>query len=131
MLFDEEQQCLVCGNKTIKRWKIETKERLADASHEGTIVDVLYNAAFDEIVSADDCGNLCVWYLDSGKLRTRFGRLHGDKMLTAMTLDIHARRLLTTTDDGICYVDHHSLLYHCLIALCASYRCGIVPMAPI
>ena len=120
MLFDEDLQCLVCGHKTIKRWKFETKERFADASHEGVIVDVLYNATFDEIVSADDCGNLCVWYIDSGKLRTRFGRLHGDKILTAMTLDIHARRLLTTTDDGICYVDHHLFRSRHLIDLCSA-----------
>lgn len=52
-----------------------------------------------QVVSGDHQSNVCVWEVDSGRMRFRFG---GDQeKITAMTFDKTGRRLLTGSVSGV------------------------------
>mmetsp|Transcript_61954 Transcript_61954/g.195819 ORF Transcript_61954/g.195819 Transcript_61954/m.195819 type:complete len:195 (-) Transcript_61954:1152-1736(-) len=53
-----------------------------------------------EVVSGDEVGSVCVWDLETGRMRFRFTKTHGDIKMTAMSFDKHKRRLITGGHDG-------------------------------
>jgi WD40 repeat protein len=75
-------------------------EEAVETAHGFPIVATLYNDAFDQIVSADEGGSVCVWSSDVVSRQFRFAQAHGTDALTAACFDTSYRRLCTGSETG-------------------------------
>lgn len=55
-----------------------------------------------QAVSTDHAGNVCVWHVPSGRLRSSFGNTHGGCRISAATFDSNHRRLITGRAGTVC-----------------------------
>ena len=59
------------GNTRLKAWKLQTVAASGQVSHGFPVSQVLYNKVFEDAVSGDTCGTVCVWNTLTGALRFR------------------------------------------------------------
>ena len=61
----------------------------------------LFNLAFEQVVSGDDCGMVSIWDIETGAIVQKFGPAHGEgNKITAGVFDSTQRRLITAGSDG-------------------------------
>ncbi|CAK0806541.1 unnamed protein product, partial [Prorocentrum cordatum] len=100
MAFDEEASNLLMCSSALNVLPLHMKAE-ASRTHVAPIVGVLYNDVFQQIISGDSIGSICVWDARTGTLQFDFKRAHRDSKLTCMTFDESKRRLYTGGEDGI------------------------------
>ncbi|KAG1663156.1 hypothetical protein FOA52_006053 [Chlamydomonas sp. UWO 241] len=99
MAFDCKRKRLITANLAPKVWTAEDTTT-TNSAHQKPVAKVLFNALFNEAVSADHAGTVSVWHVPTGKLRFRFYEAHGEAKITAMAFDLTQRRLLTGSENG-------------------------------
>ena len=72
LLYDGTRGRLVTGNTRLKAWRLETAGAAGGVGgHCCAVCQVLYNATFGDVVSADRGGTVCIWNAATGALRFR------------------------------------------------------------
>lgn len=99
MLYDAGRRALVTGNTKLKRWPLRSTVAVGNA-HTHPVTRVMFNPMFMEAVSGDHAGTVCVWHVETGRLRFRFSGTHGSNRISAMAFDNNFRRLITGSDKG-------------------------------
>ena len=95
---------LLCGSVPfiyISKEKVDVGPR----SHTYPVLRALYNRSFNQIISADLHGCVTVWDLDTGLQVYRFNT---GLQITAITFDIHERRVVMGTHTGGLYIYNFS-----------------------
>eukprot|EP00899_Mesostigma_viride_P013723 jgi/Mesvir1/22351/Mv03617-RA.1 len=101
MLYDPNKAWLVTGTTHLRVWPLRSRQNDAEGLvHKDPLAGALYNQNFDQVVSGDHGGMVCVWEVTNGALCFRFGNAHGNAKITAMAFDTHGRRLLTGSHAG-------------------------------
>jgi WD40 repeat protein len=71
VLFDSERSQMVSANQSLMRWPMEVLEGSGVHGHASPVIQVLFNALFDDAISGDQSGTVCVWNVNTGRLRFR------------------------------------------------------------
>lgn len=100
MAFDEEASSLLMCSSALNVLPLHMKAETS-RTHVAPIVGVLYNDVFQQVISGDSLGSVCVWDARTGKLQFDFKRAHRDSKLTCMAFDESKRRLYTGGEDGL------------------------------
>ncbi len=100
IIFDPTGPSLIATSNRPHVWQVDTTREIVQGAHNAPVAQVLFNAAFDVVVTADSSGSVFVWdYLD-GHLVFRYSNAHGNSKLSCICLDGTCRRLLTGGADG-------------------------------
>lgn len=99
MAFDPELPGLVMCSNTLNLLPMSVKVETS-RTHTAPIVSAIFNDVFNQIISGDSLGTVCVWDVRTGGLDFEFRRAHGDHKLTCMVLDVSKRRMFTAAEDG-------------------------------
>ena len=100
MMYDDKRRSIVAASVQPKSWKLITKSRTTSAAHSHPCVAALFNDQFQQVVTADQAGTVCVWDAHTGEIDFRFQNTHGGGKLTAAGFDGGKRRLITGGGDG-------------------------------
>lgn len=71
LLYDGARGHAVAGNTRLKAWRLEAVEASGVGAHGHPVSAVVYNRVFEDVVSADRAGTVCVWNARTGALRFR------------------------------------------------------------
>ena len=71
LLYDAARGHVVTGNTRLKAWRLEAVEASGVGAHGYPVSQVVYNRVFEDAVSADRAGTVCVWNTRTGALRFR------------------------------------------------------------
>jgi WD40 repeat protein len=100
MLYDPKRRTLVAASVQPKAWRLISKDRTSAAGHSHPCVAAMFNAHFQQVVTADQAGCVCAWDVHTGEVDFRFQQAHGAHKLTAAGFDGGGRRLITGGSDG-------------------------------
>lgn len=100
MAFDEEASNLLMCSSVLNVLPLHMKAETSK-THVAPIVGVLYNDVFQQIISGDSLGSVCVWDARTGKLQFDFKSADRESKLTCMAFDESKRRLYTGGEDGV------------------------------
>ncbi|PIK52460.1 putative WD repeat-containing protein on Y chromosome [Apostichopus japonicus] len=118
MFFHEEKNRLFVSfnnQLTMMEMKPEVKGRIL--SHEKPVTCVLYNSAFDQVISSCQGSTVNIWLLATGQKVKQFLNCHGNHEITTMSLDHTGTRLLTASTDGLVKIwDFNGHCHHILNA---------------
>ncbi|XP_071826720.1 cilia- and flagella-associated protein 337-like isoform X2 [Apostichopus japonicus] len=118
MFFHEEKNRLFVSfnnQLTMMEMKPEVKGRIL--SHERPVTCVLYNSAFDQVISSCQGSTVNIWLLATGQKVKQFLNCHGNHEITTMSLDHTGTRLLTASTDGLVKIwDFNGHCHHILNA---------------
>ena len=110
MMWDGARRALITTNTRLRQWPIRFSISEGTSAHEKPVSSCLFNRKFEEALSGDHAGMICVWDPRTGNMRSRFNRAHGDDKITAMAFDGFERRLITGSDTGDIRVWNYSRL---------------------
>lgn len=108
MLYDKKRRALVAASVQPKTWRLVSRDSTTAAGHTHPCVDAIFNPNYDQVVTADESGCVCVWNARTGAIDFRFTDAHKDNKLTAMAFDATGRRLITGCSDGTLRVWNYS-----------------------
>eukprot|EP00931_Biecheleriopsis_adriatica_P049577 TRINITY_DN28689_c0_g2_i1.p1 TRINITY_DN28689_c0_g2~~TRINITY_DN28689_c0_g2_i1.p1 ORF type:complete len:1101 (-),score=248.22 TRINITY_DN28689_c0_g2_i1:96-3398(-) len=99
MAFDEEGPALIMCSSLVNVLPVSVKVETS-RTHLAPIIGALYNDVFNQVISGDNTGTVCVWDIQTGKLEFEFRRAHQDHKMTCMAFDESKRCLYTGAEDG-------------------------------
>lgn len=73
VLYDGRRSQLVTACLAPARWPLRQLEGSGSRGHAAAVTAVLYNRNFADAVSGDRVGTVCVWDMQTGRLRFRCG----------------------------------------------------------
>jgi len=102
LIYDQAHGCLVSCAVKPRTWPMQKRLRpdYQTKSHKFPVCSALFNHNFNQIVSGDDDGVVCVWDSQTGELVFRFQDTHSGERVSAMAFDWGGRRLITGGSDG-------------------------------
>ncbi|KAL0019122.1 hypothetical protein WJX79_001934 [Trebouxia sp. C0005] len=101
LMYDPQQKQLLSGSVLPKAWRaIHLKPDSSLRRHAHPVCQLAYNSVYQEAISADESGLICVWKVSTGALRVRWARAHDDARITSMAFDLNFRRLITGCENG-------------------------------
>ncbi|CAL8105784.1 unnamed protein product [Calicophoron daubneyi] len=117
MLFHEDRLRLFLtfnNSLTVLEMKVKVRDRVF--SHEKPLVGAIFNAAFNQVVSACQGGTICFWLVDTGQRVKTISRSHNDAELTCLVPDPVESRFYTGSTDGTIKIwDMNGYCHHTLI----------------
>jgi WD40 repeat protein len=71
LVFNSARGHVVTGNTKLKVWQMERAEASGVSAHGAPVSQVIFNRVFEDAVSADRSGIVCIWNVRTGALRSR------------------------------------------------------------
>lgn len=71
VVFDNARSQMISANTSLSRWPIEVLRGSGIHGHASPAIQVLYNSIFEDAISGDHEGTVCVWNIKTGRLRFR------------------------------------------------------------
>jgi WD40 repeat protein len=71
VLFDSERSQMISSNTSLMRWPVEVLKGSGVHGHACPVVQVVFNKLFEDAISGDQSGTVCVWNVKTGRLRFR------------------------------------------------------------
>ncbi|ELU05069.1 hypothetical protein CAPTEDRAFT_229382 [Capitella teleta] len=116
LYFDERMNRLFITfnyQLTVMEMKVEITDRVM--SHEKPVVAALYNATYNQVVSACQGGTIIMWMADTGQKVKQFTQAHGNSEVTTLAQDHSQTRIYTGSTDGTVKIwDFNGHCYHTL-----------------
>jgi hypothetical protein len=71
VVFDSARAQMISANTNLTRWPMEVLPGSGIHGHASPVIQVLYNHIFEDAISGDQEGTVCVWSCKTGCLRFR------------------------------------------------------------
>ncbi|CAH8848703.1 unnamed protein product [Trichobilharzia szidati] len=105
---------------TVMEMRIKVHDRIL--SHEKPLIGIIYNSAFNQIVSAAQSGTISFWLIETGQRVKSISRSHGESELTCLVQDPTETKFYTGSTDGTIKIwDMNGYCYHTLICYGGSH----------
>ncbi|KER22048.1 hypothetical protein T265_09764 [Opisthorchis viverrini] len=117
MLFHEDKlRLFLAFNSSLTMLEMKVKVRDRVYSHEKPLVGVIFNSAFNQVISACQGGTISIWLVDTGQRVKNISRSHNDAELTCLVQDPNGSKFYTGSTDGTIKIwDMNGHCHHTLI----------------
>jgi len=71
ILYDNLAQQLLLGTRKLNQWFFKTQDNVV-TTHDSPVIFALYSTEFNQIITGDNMGVICIWNMKTGQLNFRF-----------------------------------------------------------
>eukprot|EP00051_Salpingoeca_urceolata_P020705 m.314310 g.314310 ORF g.314310 m.314310 type:complete len:620 (-) comp19667_c0_seq9:1341-3200(-) len=101
---DATQSLITAAASELAVVQLHRTPESTERTHPTGVKCMLLVPEYNQIITADESGEMCSWSLDNGEKLLQFSSPHGKACVTALALGANGKRFVSGASDGTCVV---------------------------